>query len=294
VALRLKPGDNRSVPARQCHHCKQWIQPGEAHDCWTTTEAALTRNLAEDLRDAWERIRETAAAFGQQRIYASGHAIMFARRTCYLFVRPKKQYLEVCVFLGREIKSQQVQRIHRASKSKFVHILRVAHRDEVERPVTDWMREAYDVSNALSKKETAVKNDSKEPGPKKDNGAQIKRIRRICSSIPGTLEKISHGEPTFFTPRRVFAMFANNHHGDGHIAVWVPAAPGVQEALIEEAPDKYFRPPYVGSAGWVGVELSKVDDEQLGSLVREAYRLMTVKASPAKKTRKSKTAGKLG
>ena len=42
----------------QCHHCKEWVAKGEEHDCWTTTEAVLTRNLSEDLRDAWERIRE--------------------------------------------------------------------------------------------------------------------------------------------------------------------------------------------------------------------------------------------
>src|SRR5438876_1064741 len=60
-------------------------------------------------------------------------------------------------------------------------------------------------------------------------------------------------------------VFANNHHGDGHIAVWLPAGPGLQAALIEEAPDTYFRPPYVGVAGWVGVELSRVDDDQLGA-----------------------------
>jgi len=111
----------------------------------------------------------------------------------------------------------------------------------------------------------------------KDHGTQIKRLRRVCLSIPGVMEKISHGEPTFFTPKRVFAMFANNHHGDGHVAAWLPAGPGVQEALIEEAPEIYFRPPYVGGGGWVGVELSKVDDDQLGALVREAFRLIAVK-----------------
>lgn len=67
------------MAARQCHHCKTWIAEGEAHDCWTTTEAALTGDLSEDLREAWERLRETAAAFGEQRIYASGTAIMFSR-----------------------------------------------------------------------------------------------------------------------------------------------------------------------------------------------------------------------
>ena len=112
---------------------------------------------------------------------------------------------------------------------------------------------------------------------RKDGGRQIKRLRRLCLAIPGTMEKISHGEPTFFTPKRVFAMFANNHHGDGHVAAWLPAAPGAQEAVIEEAPQIYFRPPYVGPAGWIGVELSKVDDDQLGSLIREAYHLITAK-----------------
>lgn len=121
---------------------------------------------------------------------------------------------------------------------------------------------------------------------RKDNGTQIKRVRRICLSIPGVIEKISHGEPTFFTPKRVFAMFANNHHGDGHIAAWLPTGPGVQEALIEEAPEIYFRPPYVGGGGWVGVELSKVDDVQLGALVREAFQLIASKHGGAR-SRKS-------
>src|SRR5262245_39563413 len=115
------------------------------------------------------------------------------------------------------------------------------------------------------------------PRHRKDTGAQIKRVRRLCLSIPGAVEKISHGEPTFFTPKRVFAMFANNHHDDGHVAVWLPAGPGVQQALVEEAPHIYFRPPYVGPAGWIGVELSKVDDELLGSLIREAHHLIVAK-----------------
>ena len=66
--------------AHECFHCKQWIEEGEAHDCWTTTEDALTKGLSEDLRDAWERLRETVVEFGDQRIYASHHSIMFARQ----------------------------------------------------------------------------------------------------------------------------------------------------------------------------------------------------------------------
>jgi hypothetical protein len=282
------------MAGRECHHCRQWIEPGEPHNCWTTTEETLTRHLSDDLRDAWERLREAAAELGSQRIYASGHAIMFSRNSCYCFVRPKKQYLELCVFLGRTLKAPQVSGSRQASKTKVAHLIRIKHRDEVEAPVTSWIREAYDTSVALSKGVPPVKNTKKKqsagnaslkkgPAPKLDKGVQIQRVRRVCASIPGTIEKISHGEPTFFTPKRVFAMFSNNHHGDGHVAVLVPAGPGVQAALIEEAPDTYYKPPYVGVSGWVGVELPKVDDEQLGALIREAYRIIASKDSGPKR-----------
>jgi uncharacterized protein DUF5655 len=138
------------MPGRECYHCKQWVEEGEAHDCWTTTEAALTQDLSEDLRDAWERLRETAVSFGDQRIYASHHSIMFARKSCYFFVRPKRTYLEVCIFLGRTVKAPQVRRVDRASKSKVVHFVRITHRDEVEAPITGWLREAYGLSDALA------------------------------------------------------------------------------------------------------------------------------------------------
>ena len=129
----------------QCYHCKQWVDEGEAHDCWTTTEAALTEELSEDLQEAWERLRETAVSLGEQRIYASHHSIMFSRRSCYFFVRPKRSFLEVCVFLGRTVKAPQVRRVLPASRSKFAHLIRVRHRDEVEAPITDWLREAYEL-----------------------------------------------------------------------------------------------------------------------------------------------------
>jgi hypothetical protein len=133
------------MAGRTCFHCKQWIQAGEEHDCWTTTEAALTEDLSENLQEAWERLRETAAAFGDQRIYASHHSIMFSRKSCYFFVRPKKNFLEVCVFLRRKLKAPQVRRVEASSKSKFAHIVRITHRDEVEPPFTDWLQEAYEL-----------------------------------------------------------------------------------------------------------------------------------------------------
>ena len=137
---------------RQCYHCKEWIEEGEPHDCWTTTEAALTEDLSDDLKDAWERLRDTAVEFGEQRIYASHSSIMFSRKSCYFFVRPKKNFLEVCVFLGRPLKARQVRRTERPSKAKFAHIIQIRHRDEVEAPITDWLQEAYERSDALALK----------------------------------------------------------------------------------------------------------------------------------------------
>jgi len=136
------------MAGRTCHHCKQWIEPGEAHDCWTTTEAALTADLDEDLREAWDRLRETAAAFGEQRIYASHKSIMFSRRSCYFFVRPKRSFLELNVFLQRSVQAPQIRKVIRASAAKSVNVVHVRHRDEVEAPITDWLREAYGVAGS--------------------------------------------------------------------------------------------------------------------------------------------------
>src|ERR1700746_2199235 len=115
LVRRQSPLQFRVWAGRECYHCKQWIEDGEEHDCWTTTEATLTQELSDDLRDAWERLRETAVFFGAQRIYASHKSIMFSRKSCYFFVRPKKNFLEVCVFLGRTLKAPQVRRVDRAS-----------------------------------------------------------------------------------------------------------------------------------------------------------------------------------
>jgi hypothetical protein len=147
---------------RQCYHCKQWIGEGDAHDCWTTTEAALTQDLSEDLRDAWERLRETAAEFGEQRIYASHKSIMFSRRSCYFFVRPKTKFLEVCVFLARPVNAPQIRRVDRASKAKIAHLIHVKHRDEVEAPLTDWLLEAYELSG-VPPRASAAKRVSRRP-----------------------------------------------------------------------------------------------------------------------------------
>lgn len=110
---------------------------------------------------------------------------------------------------------------------------------------------------------------------KPDDGEKhVERVRRICAALPETWEKLSHGEPTFFVGKKVFAMCSINHHNDGHIAVTLPAAIGVQAALINADPKKFYKPPYVGGAGWIGIELPRVKDKELALHLKEAWRLI--------------------
>lgn len=106
---------------------------------------------------------------------------------------------------------------------------------------------------------------------------QIQRVRNICLALPDVTEKLSHGEPTFFVKKRVFAMFANNHHNDGHVAVWIPARSGEQASQVASLSAIYYRPPYVGVKGWVGIELERIGNEELAAHLREARNLI---ASP--------------
>src|SRR5258705_7508008 len=120
----------------------------------------------------------------------------------------------------------------------------------------------------------ATKEQEAAPRKTASGEKHIERVRRVCLALPETMEKLSHGEPTFFVRKRVFAMCSINHHNDGHIAVVVPAAIGVQAALIEQSPKKFYRPPYVGHAGWVGIELPRVTDRELSAHIREAWKLI--------------------
>jgi hypothetical protein len=105
----------------------------------------------------------------------------------------------------------------------------------------------------------------------------LARVRRICTALPETMEKLSHGEPTFFVGKKVYVMFANNHHNDDRIAIWIPVAAGLQPVLIETDPQKFFHPPYVGVRGWAGIELSQIDDEELTSFIQDAWKLIAPK-----------------
>jgi predicted DNA-binding protein (MmcQ/YjbR family) len=101
----------------------------------------------------------------------------------------------------------------------------------------------------------------------------VERVRRICLAFPEANERISHGEPTWFAGKgKVFAMIDGHHHDSPHLSVWLPQPADVQEALIDGDPGRYFRPPYVGVKGWVGVVLdTKPDWNIVAGLVRQSY-----------------------
>jgi hypothetical protein len=99
-------------------------------------------------------------------------------------------------------------------------------------------------------------------------------IRAIAASFPEVEERLSHGAPSFFIRgKKTLCMFTDDHHQDGRLAIWCPAFPGVQEELIEQEPDRFFRPPYVGPSGWVGLRLDRdVDWDEVRELLADAYR----------------------
>ena len=132
--------------------------------------------------------------------------------------------------------------------------------------------------------EQITTRESTTGGRRKGRTAQLERVRRICATLPSVYEKLSHGTPTFFVEKDkgVFAMFADNHHEDGHLALWVPVPDGLQPLLMNDAPATYFKPPYVGSSGWVGIELDRIRDDALQIHLREARDLV---ARKRKKTR---------
>jgi len=107
------------------------------------TEAELIDGLNEDLRDAWHKLRDFAESLGPQRIYASALSIMFSRKVCYFYVRPKKTFLEVWIFLPHKIEGLTFMQ-GPAKKVKYCSLFKLIHADQVEEPLTDWIREAFD------------------------------------------------------------------------------------------------------------------------------------------------------
>jgi hypothetical protein len=107
----------------------------------------------------------------------------------------------------------------------------------------------------------------------------LDRVRAACLALPEVVERASHGAPTFFIrDKKTFVMFMDDHHGDGRLALWCAAPPGAQEAMVAEDPSRFFRPPYVGHRGWLGV---RVDGDpswaEVGEIIEDAYRTVAPK-----------------
>jgi hypothetical protein len=102
---------------------------------------------------------------------------------------------------------------------------------------------------------------------------ELERVRAICLGLPEATERLSHGAPTWFVRgKRTFVTFHDDHHGDGRLAIWCAAPAGMQEALVAGEPDHYFRPPYVGHRGWLGVHLNRgLDFDEVAGAIEDAY-----------------------
>lgn len=107
----------------------------------------------------------------------------------------------------------------------------------------------------------------------KRDDAALEVVREVCAGFPETSERLSHGSPAFFIrDKKTFANFHADHHGDGRTAIWFAAPPGVQEQLVDDEPERYFRPPYVGHRGWVGLRVDiDRDDDEIAAVLRESY-----------------------
>jgi len=107
----------------------------------------------------------------------------------------------------------------------------------------------------------------------------LAHVRRACVALPEVSERLSHGSPTWFIRgKTTFVTFVDDHHGDGRLGIWCAAPPGAQEELLTAEPVRFFRPPYVGHRGWIGLRLDIDPDwEELAGICEEAYRTVAPK-----------------
>jgi hypothetical protein len=107
----------------------------------------------------------------------------------------------------------------------------------------------------------------------------VERLRRVCLALPEVTERVSHGEPCWFVRgKTTLAMLDDHHHGAPHLAFWCPAPPGAQAEAVAAEPERFFRPPYVGHRGWLGVRIDLDPDwDEVAAIVRDAYRLVAPK-----------------
>jgi hypothetical protein len=101
------------------------------------------------------------------------------------------------------------------------------------------------------------------------------RVRAICRALPGCEERQSHGSPGFFAGRQFVMLWPHGHHDHQFPHLWCAAPPGAQQELTSSEPDRFFRPPYVGHRGWIGVRLDgDVDWDEVAEICQEAHRMI--------------------
>lgn len=139
-----------------------------------------------------------------------------------------------------------------------------------------------------AKKKSSAKNAKKKSSAKRravpaeiipvrpENEKTFAKLRKICLALPGAAESVNHMRPCFAVRDKTFAMFLDNHHGDGRVALWCKAPPGAQAMIVDGDPERYFVPPYVGKSGWIGARLDRAPDwKAIAAFVAESY-AMTV------------------
>jgi hypothetical protein len=100
----------------------------------------------------------------------------------------------------------------------------------------------------------------------------LAKVRAVCLTLPETTERLSHGGPAFFIRnKKCFVMFLDDHHDDGRLAIWCAAPDGVQAEMVDIDPERFFRPPYVGHLGWLGVQVPGIEDSELSAICQEAF-----------------------
>ena len=112
-----------------------------------------------------------------------------------------------------------------------------------------------------------------------EDSEPLRQMRALCLALPEVTERLSHGSPTWFVrDKKTFVSYLDNHHDDGRLAIWCAAPDGVQATLVEQEPHRFFRPPYVGHRGWLGVRLDvDVDWDEMAGIVEDAYRVVAPK-----------------
>ena len=104
------------------------------------------------------------------------------------------------------------------------------------------------------------------------------RVRAICMALPGVTERLSHGAPAFFVGKQFVMLWADGHHDLRFPHLWCAAPAGAQEELVTTEPERFFRPPYVGGRGWLGVRLDRdADWGEVAAICEEAFRTVAPK-----------------